>query len=380
MNKLKDSTPKGGEGVFIEIDDFKKDKKLQTENPMLRKYYNLDPIKSIEDTANGLTVDFVISTNTIDRSGDSIDADGWELDNYRKNPVILWAHDYTQPPVAKSLSETIASGKLMSKAQFAPRDLSEMGYMVGQMYAKGFMNAVSVGFRGLDWSFSTDKNRPMGIDFTWQELMEYSTVPVPCNPEALMAAKSVGVDTNPMLKWAVEVLDKSDLSQKKAAERVWKLLESKKSYFIPFEKAQKPPTTTVKGVSPGNPSGYGKAPEDTTWSALTLQDFTDQTWDSLSDAEKNNIAKHFAWSAEMPPDTFGDLKLGHHNTNGDVVWNGVANAAARLSQTDIPEADVVKVQNHLAKHYKEFDKTPPWEKDAAEIATQKAKLALQLAL
>jgi len=379
MNKTKDSTPKGGEGMFIEIEDFKKDKKLQTGTPNIRKYYNLDPIKSIEDTADGLTVDFVISTDTVDRSGDSIAADGWELDNYRKNPVILWAHNYSQAPVAKSLSETISAGKLMSKAQFAPRDLSDFGYMVGQMYSKGFMNAVSVGFRGLEWSFSTDKSRPYGIDFTSQELMEYSTVPVPCNPDALMAAKSVGVDTNPMLKWAIEVLEKSDLSQKKAAERVWKLLESKKSYFIPFEKAQESPTT-IKGVSPGNPSGYGKAPEDETWSALTLQDFTDQTWDELSNAEKNNIAKHFAWAAEMPPTAFGDLKLGHHNKNGDVVWNGVANAAARLSQTDIPEADVSKVQNHLAKHYKEFDKTPPWEEEAAEIETQKAKLALQLAL
>jgi hypothetical protein len=380
MTKTKDSTPKGGEGVFIEIDDFKKDKKLQTEDPMIRKYYNLDPIKSIEDTADGLTVDFVITTNTADRVNDKIDADGWELDNYRKNPVVLWAHDYSQPPVAKSLSETVLPNKLMSKAQFAPRGLSDFGYMVGQMYAKGFMNAVSVGFRALEWAFSTDKDRIGGIDFTWQELMEYSTVPVPCNPEALMAAKSVGIDTNPMLKWAVEVLDKSDLSQKKAAERVWKLLESKKSYFIPFEKAQKPPTATIKGVSPGNPSGYGKAPEDTTWSALTLQDFTDQTWDDLSDAEKNNIAKHFAWAAEIPPDTFGDLKLGHHDKNGDVVWAGVAAAAARLSQTDIPAADVSKVQDHLAAHYKEFDKTPPWEQEAANVEIAKAKLALQLTL
>jgi hypothetical protein len=371
---------KGGERMFIEIDDFKKDKKLQVENPNIRKYFSLDPIKSIEDTTDGLTVDFVISTDTVDRAGDTIDADGWELDNYRKNPVILWAHDYSQPPVAKSLSETISTGKLMSKAQFAPRDLSEMGYMVGQMYAKGFMNAVSVGFRGLDWSFTTDKSRPYGIDFTWQELMEYSTVPVPCNPEALTAAKCLGIDTNPMLKWAVEVLDKADLSQKKAAESVWKVLESKKSFFVPFEKAQTPPIPTIKGVSPGNPSGYGKAPEDATWSALTLQDFTDQSWDDLSTLEKNNIAKHFAWAAEMPPATFGDLKLGHHNKNGDVVWAGVANAAARLSQTDIPDADITKVQDHLAVHYKEFDKTPPWEKESAETEIAKAKLALQLSL
>jgi hypothetical protein len=368
---------------FIEIEKFKADKKAQKQkNPNIRKYYTLDPIKSIEETADGLTVDFVISTDTVDRVGDAVSADGWELDNYRKNPVILWAHDYSQMPVARSLSEQINAGKLASKAQFTPRELSEMGYMVGQMYAKGFMNAVSVGFKGLEWTFTNDKGRPCGIDFSKQELLEYSTVPVPCNPEALIGAKSLGIDTNPMLEWAVKLLDMADYSQKSTAERVWKLLDTKKSFFVPFSAEKEPPAPTEKGVSPGNPSGYGKAPEGETWEALTLQDFTDQTWNDLSDAEKNNIAKHFAWAAELPPATFGDLKLGHHNKNGDVVWAGVAAAAARLSQTDIPEADVSKVQNHLAKHYREFDKTPPWETDteAAKVEIEKAKLACELTL
>ena len=37
-------------------------------------------------------IKFVISTEAVDRVNDSIAADGWELANFLKNPVVLWAH------------------------------------------------------------------------------------------------------------------------------------------------------------------------------------------------------------------------------------------------------------------------------------------------
>lgn len=105
-----------------------------------------------------------------------------------------------------------------------------------------------------------------------------------------------------------------------------------------------------------------KAPEDEPWEAPTLSDFTDEPWDDLSDAEKRRIAGHYGWAATMPPERFGDLKLPHHRpSDGAVVWRGVANAAARLPQSDIPGEDVGEVQAHLGSHYRQFDRTPPWE-------------------
>jgi len=115
------------------------------------------------------------------------------------------------------------------------------------------------------------------------------------------------------------------------------------------------------GVVPADVSRE-KAPEGESWEALTLSDFTDESWDDLSDTEKRRIAGHFAWANEMPPEKFGNLKLGHHRaSDGAVVWRGVANAAARLNQTDIPEADKTKVRSHLGSHYRQFERTPPWE-------------------
>jgi ATP-dependent Clp protease protease subunit len=124
-------------------------------------------------------------------------------------------------------------------------------------------------------------------------------------------------------------------------------------------------TKITNGVVPSDVSKK-KAPEDEEWNAPTLSDFTDKSWEDLTDSEKTNIAGHFAWAAEMPPATYGDLKLPHHNTSGEIVWRGVANAAARLSQSSIPSEDISKVQAHLGAHYKAFDKTPPWEDNGTE--------------
>ncbi|WP_425490032.1 hypothetical protein, partial [Azospirillum tabaci] len=68
------------------------------------------------------TVDFVISTASEDRENDVISLSGWQLSNYRKNPVVLWAHDSSDLPVGKSLSETVDGKALHSTCQFATKD------------------------------------------------------------------------------------------------------------------------------------------------------------------------------------------------------------------------------------------------------------------
>lgn len=118
-----------------------------------------------------------------------------------------------------------------------------------------------------------------------------------------------------------------------------------------------------RGVVPPDVSDK-LAPEDTPWQAPTLSDFTDKAWDELTVTEKRRIAGHFAWAAQMPPDRFTDLKLPHHRpSDGAVVWRGVAAAMAALfgarGGVDIPSADRRKVYEHLAQHYRQFDREPP---------------------
>ena len=117
------------------------------------------------------------------------------------------------------------------------------------------------------------------------------------------------------------------------------------------------------GVVPRHPWRYGKDAE-ADWSKPNLSDFTDKSWGELSDSEKRDIAGHYAWAPENPPERFTDLKLPHHRPKDHaVVWNGVRAAMAALlgarGGVDIPAGDKRAVYNHLAAHYKEFDKVPP---------------------
>lgn len=110
-----------------------------------------------------------------------------------------------------------------------------------------------------------------------------------------------------------------------------------------------------------------KAPESDSWTALTLSDFTDESWDALSDAEKRRIATHFVWTGSgMPPERFSDLKGGHHNAAlsgvGSVVWRAVS--SGRMAQ--MPEYTDEGVRAHLARHYHQFGRTPPWEEEEDE--------------
>lgn len=133
---------------------------------------------------------FTISTETVDRMGDTIKADGWELDAYRKNPVVLWGHDSDSLPVGKATRVWVEGGKLKATAEFTPEGMAKFNDTVFAMLKDGFLNAVSVGFMPKDYKFTEDSDRRFGIDFLKQELLEFSVVSVPANPEALLDEKA----------------------------------------------------------------------------------------------------------------------------------------------------------------------------------------------
>ncbi len=150
---------------------------------------------------------FTISSDSVDRDGDKIAVDGWQLDAYRKNPVVLWAHDYRNLPIARSEKVWIEAGKLKSLARFVPQDISDFADRVYRLYKAGFLSATSVGFRPVKWAWTEDKDRKLGIDFEQQELLEYSAVPVPANPDALIEARAAGIDIEPLKTWARGIFD-----------------------------------------------------------------------------------------------------------------------------------------------------------------------------
>lgn len=139
---------------------------------------------------------FVISTADVDRHKDRIMLNAWDnLDDYMKNPVVLWAHDDSHPPIAKCIDIIKDKKALYGVAEFVDRDMPVIGEfadMVLRMCQKGFMQATSVGFMPLSYEETNDETRGAGTempgyDFHRADLMEFSVVPVPANPKALMA-------------------------------------------------------------------------------------------------------------------------------------------------------------------------------------------------
>jgi uncharacterized protein len=133
------------------------------------------------------TITATVSTGEKDRSGEYIPPAEWKLANYEKNPVILWAHDYSTPPVGKALWTKIEKSGLIQKIQFAKTAFAQD---IFDLYEGGFLNAFSVGFM-------SDRDSEDSTIFRNCELLEVSCVPVPCNAGALAERAASGLIKSP---------------------------------------------------------------------------------------------------------------------------------------------------------------------------------------
>lgn len=131
------------------------------------------------------------STAAIDRQGDIVRQDGWELENFKKNPVILWAHDYDELPIGKATELNVSVEGLEIEFEFAPAEGNPKAAQVQKLMEEGYLNAVSVGF------IPKERN---GNVIIRSELLELSVVPVPANQEALRLAMAKGIDFSDIAK------------------------------------------------------------------------------------------------------------------------------------------------------------------------------------
>jgi HK97 family phage prohead protease len=137
-------------------------------------------------------LDFIASDDTLDRYEEVIDAKGWKLDNYRKNPVFQNSHQYGDIifTLGKSLITEVRDAKLFQRIEFAI-DINPMARICYGLYSNGFLNAVSVGFIPIRWENAPD-HAPYRRKYLEQELLELSSVAVPANPAALILGLKSG--------------------------------------------------------------------------------------------------------------------------------------------------------------------------------------------
>ena len=148
------------------------------------------------DKAVGGPLVFVASTGEVDRHGDTVAPEGWRLDAYRDNPVVLWAHDYGEPAIGRAEAVWSDGRALRARLEFAP---TEFAGQVERLYRQGYQKGVSVGFRPLRFEERRDpvNGAFLGIRFLEQELLEISAVPVPANGGALLAEDAPGSASAP---------------------------------------------------------------------------------------------------------------------------------------------------------------------------------------
>jgi uncharacterized protein len=148
---------------------------------------------------------FVFSTDALDRDNEVVLPRGIDTSEFLRNPVFIWAHKYDIPPIGRVLGATLADGgrALVGDVEFARTELADE---VFGLYRDGFLKAVSVGFRALaakppppELTASRPELARCSRVITACRLYEVSAVPIPSNPEALIAAVGKGLRVSPSL-------------------------------------------------------------------------------------------------------------------------------------------------------------------------------------
>lgn len=157
---------------------------------------------------------FVATDETIDREGEIISIDGWDLANFKRNPILLWSHNPFEPMIGRANNIRMRSMGGKKKLTFEPEfhRKTELSQSIADLVEGGWMKTVSVGFR----PFQKEGNK-----YTKQEMLEISFVNIPANPEATQLAYSKGYSPETMTKLFGEEVEKAtDTTESDEVEEV----------------------------------------------------------------------------------------------------------------------------------------------------------------
>jgi HK97 family phage major capsid protein/HK97 family phage prohead protease len=130
-----------------------------------------------------------MSDESVDRYGDVVEAAGWALANFKKNPIALFGHD-SKFIVGHWTDVKVIAGKLIGTLKLLPAGISERLDEIRAAVEHGVLRAVSVGFRPID---AEPMKNGRGVRFKASELVECSLVSIPANPNALQMAKALNL-------------------------------------------------------------------------------------------------------------------------------------------------------------------------------------------
>src|SRR5262245_2320870 len=132
-----------------------------------------------------------ISAQIVDRDGDVVVSSGGQVKAFLEhNPVVFLNHAARELPIARSLDVITGRTEVEAETQFAGLDqMHPTAETVYRLYRDGFMHSWSMGFIADPAHVSREAMFPgqRGRTIKQWELLEYSAVGIPANPQAKSA-------------------------------------------------------------------------------------------------------------------------------------------------------------------------------------------------
>ena len=135
------------------------------------------------------TVDFIISDGTVDAHRTILNPKGWDLKRFFQSGIFSYQHNLqssTDPDYVLGPATAFLEGdKLIGRATFETEDINPLAEKIFRKVKNGTLKAVSVGF--IPKKFHMEKDI---VVFDEMELLEFSIVNIPSNPNAVKRSYS----------------------------------------------------------------------------------------------------------------------------------------------------------------------------------------------
>lgn len=141
--------------------------------------------KALNKNSKSLRIEGYANTTSKDRSGDVVTAEAWAkgVENFRKNPVMLYQHKH-DCPIGRFDKITVDKKGIYVEGTVS--DAAEKNHGIQTLIRDGALKSFSVGFRVKNGKYNSADDTMLITDV---ELLEISVVSVPCNQESLFSLK-----------------------------------------------------------------------------------------------------------------------------------------------------------------------------------------------
>jgi HK97 family phage prohead protease len=166
---------------------------------------------------NHIVIEGLANAATVDRANELISPKAWEMDNFKKNPIVLFNHGHDPQfgymPVGYAMDVRATDEGLYTKIKLSNSNTEKIR-AVRDLVEEGVLKTFSVGFEPLDGTKADNGNHQV---ITKAQLIEISIVPIPMNQDSTFSLLSKSynyVRTNIAKSWISSHLLSTELAQK----------------------------------------------------------------------------------------------------------------------------------------------------------------------